>query len=40
VFPGETIVTSVWDEGDRLLLSAATEERQNTVLSNAFIEKA
>lgn len=40
VFPGETIITSVWDEGDRLLLSAATEERQNVVLSNAFIEKA
>jgi acyl dehydratase len=40
VFPGETIVTSVWDEGDRLLLSAATDERQNAVLSNAFIEKA
>jgi len=40
VFPGETIITSVWDEGDRLLLSAATEERQNAVLSNAFIEKA
>jgi acyl dehydratase len=39
VFPGETIVTSVWDEGDRLLLSAATEERQNVVLSNAFIER-
>ena len=37
VFPGETIVTSVWNEGDRLLLSATTAERGEPVLSNSFI---
>jgi acyl dehydratase len=37
VFPGETIVTSVWREGDRLLLSATTQERGEPVLSNGFI---
>ena len=38
VFPGETIVTSVWREGDRLLLAAKTKERDTPVLSNAAIE--
>ncbi|MHC4986768.1 MAG: MaoC/PaaZ C-terminal domain-containing protein [Planctomycetota bacterium] len=38
VFPGETIVTSIWREGDRLLLAARTKERDTPVLSNAAIE--
>jgi acyl dehydratase len=38
VFPGETIVTSVWREGDRLLLAARTKERDTPVLSNAAME--
>ena len=38
VFPGETIVTSVWREGGRLLLAAKTKERDTPVLSNAAIE--
>ena len=38
VFPGETIVTSVWREGDRLLVAAKTKERDTPVLSNAAIE--
>jgi multifunctional beta-oxidation protein len=38
VFPGETIVTSVWREGDRLLVAAKTKERDTAVLSNAAIE--
>ena len=38
VFPGETIVTSVWREGDRLLLTAKTKERDTPVVSNAAIE--
>lgn len=37
VFPGETLVTSIWDEGERLVVSAATKERETNVLSNAAI---
>jgi hypothetical protein len=32
------LVTSVWREGDRLLLAAKTKERDTPVLSNAAIE--
>lgn len=39
VFPGETIVTSLWDEGDRLLLAATTKERNTPVITNAVITK-
>ncbi|MDH3458914.1 MAG: MaoC/PaaZ C-terminal domain-containing protein [Gemmatimonadota bacterium] len=38
VFPGETIVTLVWREGDRLLVAAKTKERDTPVVSNAAIE--
>jgi acyl dehydratase len=39
VFPGETIVTSVWRDGDdRLLLQASTKERQSAAITNAAIE--
>lgn len=38
VFPGETIVTSVWREGDRLLVAAKTKERDTPVISNAAME--
>ena len=38
VFPGETVVTSMWREGDRIVLSATTKERgDKPVLSNAAI---
>ena len=36
-FPGETIVTSMWREGDKLLLSAATKERGAPVITNAAL---
>jgi acyl dehydratase len=37
VFPGETLVTSGWRDGDRILISAKTKERESPVISNAAI---
>jgi multifunctional beta-oxidation protein len=37
VLPGETIVTSMWDENDRIVLTATTKERGDMVLSNAAV---
>jgi acyl dehydratase len=37
VFPGETIVTSVWEEGDQLLIDAKSQERDAPVITNAAI---
>jgi acyl dehydratase len=37
VFPGETIVTSMWKEGDKILLEAKTKERDSAVITNAAI---
>lgn len=37
VFPGETLVTRVWKEDDRYLITTETKERQKTVLANAAI---
>lgn len=34
VFPGETLVTSIWSEGDGLVVSARVAERDAKVLSN------
>jgi acyl dehydratase len=38
VYPGETVVTSVWREGDRLLVAAKAKERDTAVISNAAID--
>jgi multifunctional beta-oxidation protein len=40
VFPGETLITRVWDEDSRLVLEAKTKERETTVLANAAIVSA
>ena len=37
VFPGETIVTSMWREDDRVILTATTKEREQPVLSHAAV---
>lgn len=39
VFPGETLVTSIWDEGDHLIVSARAKERDTKVLSNARVAR-
>jgi acyl dehydratase len=38
VFPGETLVTSVWKEDGKLIVAASVKERAAAVLSNAVIE--
>jgi len=37
VFPGETIVTSMWKENGKILLAAKTKERDTPVIGNAAI---
>ena len=37
VYPGETIQTSLWNEGDRILIAARSVERDAPVISNAAI---
>ncbi len=39
VFPGETLVIRIWEEGDVLIVVAKTKERDTTVLSNAAIRR-
>ncbi len=36
-FPGETLVTSIWREGDQLLLQTQAKERNSPVITNAAI---
>ena len=38
VFPGETIVTSMWREGNKIVISAKTKERDTQVISNSAIQ--
>lgn len=37
VFPGETIETAMWLEGDKIIMRATTKEREAPVLTNAAI---
>ncbi len=37
VFPGETVITSIWREDDKILLQAKTKERDTAVITNAAI---
>ncbi len=37
VYPGETLVTSMWREDDRILIQTRTKERQTPVITNAAI---
>jgi acyl dehydratase len=37
VFPGETIVTSLWKEGDKILVAAKTKERESPVITNSAV---
>jgi acyl dehydratase len=36
-FPGETMVTSIWRDGNRLVIASASKERNAPVISNAAI---
>ncbi len=37
VFPGETVVTRIWDEGEHLAVTAESKERNTSVLSNGRV---
>jgi acyl dehydratase len=38
VFPGETLVTRIWEQGDHLAVTAEAKERSTTVLSNGVMK--
>ena len=40
VLPGQTLVTSMWEEGTKIIFTSKIKETGTTVLSNAFMELA
>lgn len=38
VYPGETMVVSMWEDGNRIVAHAETKERNTPVLTNAIME--
>jgi acyl dehydratase len=40
VFPGETIITRIWDEGAEVVVEAVTAERGSPVISNGVVSRA
>jgi acyl dehydratase len=39
VYPGETLVSSVWDDGEVLVVSTSVKEREVLVLSNGVVSR-
>jgi acyl dehydratase len=39
VYPGETLVTSIWEEGDQVVVSTSVKERGATALTNGLVKR-